>query len=315
MTQILDRKKLEPPYVGYYQQNTGLNRRSFLQKTTTALGLTMLGLDARAAGYPVRPRDGLIDVNVNLSRWPLRRLPLDDTATLVAKLRKQGVTQAWTGSFDGLLPKDSAAVNARLAEECRNNGRGLLIPFGSINPKLPDWEEELRRCVEQHQMRGIRVHPNYHGYNLEDPDCARLLRLTADRSLIVQLALVMEDERMMHPLLRVEPVAPAPLASLVQRIPGLRLVLLNALGKLRGRPLLDLLAAGEVHVEISMLEGVGGIAKLLDQVPPDRLLFGSYAPLFYFESSLLKLKESVLTEEQRQAIRYQNAKGLLAKNS
>ena len=135
---------------------------------------------------------------------------------------------------------------------------------------------------------------------------------------------------MMHPWLRVEPVDTAPLASLIQRIPGLRLVLLNALGKLRGQPLLDLLAAGEVFVEISMLEGVGGIANLLAllgndadvapeaardsigraQAPADRVLFGSYAPLFYFESSLLKLKESPLTQEQLRAIRNGNARRL-----
>jgi uncharacterized protein len=307
--------KFEPPHLGCYQQNTGLDRRSFLKTATAAVGLTLLGFDARAAGNPDRPRDGLIDVNVNLSRWPLRRLPMDDTTALVAKLRKQGVTQAWAGSFDGLLHKDIASVNARLAEECRRHGRGLLVPFGSINPKLPDWEEELRRCVEQHQMPGIRLHPNYHGYKLDDSDFARLLRLAADGGLIVQLALVMEDERMMHPLLRVEPVDTAPLAKLVERTPGLRLVLLNALGKLRGKPLGDLFAAGEVYVEISMLEGVGGISNLLAQVPTDRVLFGSYTPLFYFESSLLKLKESPLTEDQRRAIRQQNAKRLLAKNS
>lgn len=290
-----------------------LDRRDFL-KTVVAITSVAALASANAASSPKQEPSNLIDVNVNLSSWPLRRLPLDNTAALVAKLRKQGVTQAWAGSFDGLLHKDIASVNLRLAEECRNHGRGLLVPFGSINPKLPDWEEELRRCAEQHQMPGIRLHPSYHGYKLDDPDFARLLRLAADGGLIVQLALVMEDERMMHPLLRVEAVDTAPLANLVQRTAGLRLVLLNALGKLRGQPLLDVMAAGEVDVEIAMLEGVGAISNLLAQVPTDRVLFGSHAPLFYFESSLLKLKESPLTEEQLRAIRHQNAKRLLAKN-
>ena len=289
-----------------------LGRRDFLKAVVAITSVAALA-GADAAPASTNEPSGFIDVNVNLSRWPLRRLPLDDTTALVAKLRKQGVTQAWAGSFDGLLTKDIAAVNICLAKECHNHGRGLLVPFGVINPKLPDWEEELRRCAEQHQMPGIRLHPNYHGYKLDDPDFARLLRRAAERGLIVQLALVMEDERMMHPLLRVEPVDTAPLATLVKRTSGLRLVLLNALGKLRGQPLLDVIAAGEVYVEIAMLEGVGGVANLLAQAPADRVLFGSYAPLFFFESSLLKLKESSLTEEQRRAIRRANAQHLLAK--
>ncbi|PYK02386.1 MAG: metal-dependent hydrolase [Verrucomicrobia bacterium] len=254
----------------------------------------------------------LIDVNINLSRWPLRRLRGDDTDALVATLRRQGVVQAWAGSFDGLLHKDIATANGRLADECRRHGRGLLLPFGSINPKLPDWEEDLRRCEEEHCMPGIRLHPNYHGYKLDDPDFGRLLRHAAARRLLVQLAVVMEDERMMHPLLRVDPVDTSPLIGLVKQTPGLRLVLLNALRTLRDQQLVDLIAAGQVYVEICMLEGVGGLANLLAQAPVSRVLFGSHAPLFYFESALLKLKESPLSEEQLRAIRSGNAQRFLA---
>jgi predicted TIM-barrel fold metal-dependent hydrolase len=63
-----------------------------------------------------------------------------------------------------------------------------------------------------------------------------------------------------------------------------------------------------------MLEGVGGVANLLAKTPLSRVLFGSYAPLFYFESALLKLQESPLSDEQLGAIRCENARRLLAKN-
>lgn len=284
-------------------------RRAFLKSGVSAAGVAMLDFPSTVPEQS--PRQDLIDVNVNLGRWPIRRLRGDDTPALVTMLRDNGVTQAWAGSFDGLLHKNIAAVNSRLVDECRRHGRGLLIPFGSINSNLPDWEEDLRRCAEQHRMVGIRLHPGYHGYRLTDPNFARLLRIAAERRLIVQLAVAMEDERVMHPLMRGEPVDPAPLIELVKNTPGLRLVLLNALRSLRGRPLMDLIAAGEVYVEISMLEGVGGVGNLLAELPPDRLLFGSHAPFFYFESASLKLKESPLTAAQLAAIRHQNARRLI----
>jgi predicted TIM-barrel fold metal-dependent hydrolase len=254
----------------------------------------------------------IIDVYIDLAHWPCRRLPHDDTASLVQNLRAHGVVEAWAGSFDGLLHKDLAAVNSRLAHECRTHTGVRLIPFGSINPVLPDWEEDLRRCVEQHHTPGIRLHPNYHGYKLDHPSLARLLRLAAERHLLVSLAVMMEDERMMHPLLRVPPVNLDPLAALVTQTPGLRLILLNALGSLHGEALLTLLRSGEVYVEIAMLERVGAVANLLNQVPRERVLLGSHAPFFYFESALLKLKESALSTEQLKALQEENARRLIA---
>jgi hypothetical protein len=88
----------------------------------------------------------MIDVNVYLSRWPFRRLPGDEAADLAARLRQRNVTQAWTGTFDGIFHKGLSSANARLANDCRRHAASLLNPFGSVSPKLADWQEDLRRC-------------------------------------------------------------------------------------------------------------------------------------------------------------------------
>jgi predicted TIM-barrel fold metal-dependent hydrolase len=254
----------------------------------------------------------IIDVNINLSRWPFRRLPDDDTAALVKKLRDHNVTYACAGTFDGLLHKDISSANVRLAEECHAHGHGILLPFGSINPTLPDWEEDLRRCHEVHKMRGIRLHPNYHGYKLTEPFFAKLLAAAARRNLLVQLAALMEDKRTQHPLVIAPPVDLAPLPDLSKRFPDLKIILLNALQGLNGQLLLRLAATGNIFFEIATLEGVGGIENLIGQISENKILFGSHAPFFYLESALLKLKESPLTESARAAIEQTNARQLLA---
>ena len=208
----------------------------------------------------------IVDTNVYLSRWPFRRLGLDETPRLVAKLREHEVSQAWAGSFDGILYKDIGGVNARLAAECRDSGKGLLVPFGSINPMLPGWQEDVRRCAEDYRMPGIRLHPNYHGYQLSDPVFVELLHAAAARGLLVELVASMEDIRTQHPLMRVLPVDLAPLPAAIKREPGVRLVLLNWMPSLKGQTLRPLVETGAVYFDISTVEGIEGIARLVERL-------------------------------------------------
>lgn len=253
----------------------------------------------------------IIDTNVYLSRWPFSRLRHDDPRELVKMLRQHDVTEAWTGSFDALLHEDIAAVNERLAEDCRRHGKKLLLPFGSVNPALPDWEEDLRRCHEEHRMRGIRLHPNYHGYTLTDRVFERLLRMAAERGLLVQLTVRMQDERVQHPRVKVPPVDLAPLGVLIDAIPKLRLVLLNTLKIAPTQPPPQWMRSDRVAFDIAMLEGVGGVAMAAQHLGPQRLVFGSYAPRFPVESSALKMRESDLSDEQTHAITHANAHRLM----
>jgi hypothetical protein len=286
-------------------RHSTVTRREFL--TTTAVVATATALHSSAA--PAKPA-ALMDTNVSLSRWPFRRCPLDDTPSLVAKLREHGVTQAWAGTFDALLHKDLTAANARLADECARHGRGLLVPIGAINPTRPDWQEDLRRCVEQHRMPGIRLLPNYHGYKLDDPRFTAVLGAATERGLFIQIALVQEDDRTQHPLAKAPPTDTMPLPALLKKFPQARVQLLNAFRTLRGKPVLELAALG-VRFEIATLESVEGVGHLLKQLPPDRLCFGSHAPFYYFESAKLKLQESDLTPAQLAAVSHDNARKLL----
>jgi predicted TIM-barrel fold metal-dependent hydrolase len=254
----------------------------------------------------------IVDTNVNLSRWPFRRLSGDDPATLVARLKKHNVSQAWAGSFDGIFHKDIAGVNARLASDCRTYGQGILLPFGSINPKLPDWQEDLRRCHEEHKMRGIRLHPNYHGYQLQDALFKEVLKLASSHALIVQLALCMEDERTQHPLMRVPPVDITPLVDLAQVEPKLKLVVLNSYPQLTPAQITPLIPVRNVYFELSMVERVGAVTRLIETFTLERVLFGSHSPFFYFESAELKVQEAGLSDAQERAVLEGNARRLLS---
>lgn len=250
----------------------------------------------------------LIDTNVHLSRWPFRRLRLDETPQLVAHLRASGITEAWAGTYDALLHRDLTHVNERLVADCARHD--LLKPVGAINLALPDWQEDLRRCLHVHRMPALRVYPNYHGYRLDDPRFKQLLATAAAANLPVQIAVMMEEERTQHPLVTVPHVDTAPLLELLPQIPKSRIILQNAFRAVRGGLLLKLAATRQVWFDHSTVEGMAGLRRLLSQVPADRLLFGSHSPFYLLESALLKLRESMLTEAEKTALTHQNALSL-----
>ncbi len=252
----------------------------------------------------------IVDVNASVSRWPLRRTPCDELPAMLAAFRKSGVRQAWVGSLDGILHRDIGGVNKRLADDCRRQQEIELLPFGSVNPMLPDWQEDVRRCAEDYRMPGIRLHPNYHGYRLEEPAFGELLDLAIRRDLIVQVVVRMDDVRVQHPLLQVPDVDTTPLAGQLETRPGLRLVLLN--GPARFAPALArLLAQRRIWIDIATREGVGGVGRLLRTAPPEQVLFGSHLPLFPLEAAVLKLQEAGLNEHEREAVEHANAARLL----
>ena len=155
-------------------------------------------------------------------------------------------------------------------------------------------------------MKVIRLHPNYHGYTLDDPAFIELLEASTAQKLIVQIVAQLEDERTQHPLVPVKPVDFKPLPALLKKIPEARVMILNA-NRAMPAP-----AGTKVWLDIAMLESVGGVENLLKDWPLDRVVFGSYAPVFYWESAKLKLQESDLSEPQLTAITHGNASGLIA---
>ena len=275
----------------------------------------------------------IIDTNITLGQWPTRRAPHDEPQKLLANLQAHNVTQAWAGHYDALFQTNLTEVNNRLALACTtprvplappvlsqnqnqdepaNETSPQLVPFGSINPTAPSWEPELDRCTTIHKMPGIRLHPNDHQYKLDDPNFPKLLAAAAERRLIVQLSVLMEDARMMHPLMRVPPVDIGPLEKQVAAVPNLRLVLLGALTTAsRTDKLYRLISAGNVYVEISTLETMAALETLINDIPIDRILFGSHAPSFYFEAAQLKLQESSLPAAHIRRITSETARTLL----
>lgn len=304
-----------------------INRRTFFSHsllTAAALSVPaslMAGAeDDSLVAEPVSPVvPGIIDTYVNLLEFPFRRLKYGETRDLVSKLRKHQVTQAWAGSFEALFHKDIDGVNSRLAEECRKNGKGMLLPFGTVNIAWPDWEEDLRRCHEVYKMPGIRIYPIYQTFDLDHPEFLKLVQKVAERGMILQIVGDVEDIRHIHPIVNVRGINFEPLIDVMKKVPKAKVQLAYWNNRI-GANLHKLVEQTSVVFDISRIEGNGAVGRLIEgnswsgahkPVPIERFLFGSHAPYFPVETNIMKLFESPLTLEQMQAIMNVNARNFL----
>ncbi|MFK7777687.1 MAG: hypothetical protein QM501_06145, partial [Gimesia sp.] len=270
--------------------NYELNRRTFLTTATTVALATTLGMKVGRSAENQIPDIKIIDTNANLFQWPFRRLPLDDTQIMVQKLLSLGIEQAWASSYQGILHRDISSVNQRLADECKRFPQ--LVPIGCINPTLPDWEHDLQECLHKHQMPGIRLHPNYHGYTLEDPRLQTLLKQATTLGLFIQLAATLEDTRTQNHSLQVSDVNLRPLPELVSKVPGLKLKLQILNAKLRPDMIDTLSKVPGIFFDTARVESTDGVPSLMQRLPEGRVMFGTHAPFLIPEAALVRVYES-----------------------
>jgi hypothetical protein len=273
-----------------------MNRRFFIQTSTAAATTPLLALN-----QPHSPE--LVDVNFATGKWPFRELPKLNSEAL----KQRGIMRAITGSLEALLTRDVAAVNARLVAVCKASG-GVMLAAGTLHPRLPAWREDLRRCREEHAMKVIRLHPNYHGYQLDEPLFAEMLDAILEFGMAVQIVAQMEDQRTQHPLVQVAPVDLKPLHDLLQARPKARVMVLNTNATMITTALRGCVS---LWIDCAMIEGVGGLENTLKIWPIEKLCLGTHAPFFYPESSLLKLVESDLSKTQMTSMTAVNARAFL----
>jgi len=297
-----------------------IDRRSFIKTAALTIPATAIADQTSLAQNRSGKPPGIIDTNINLFNWPFRSLKYRDTKTLVAKLKKHRVIEAWTGSFEALFAKDMDGANARLAAECHEKANRFLIPFGSVNLAWPDWEEDVRRCHEIHKMPGLRIYPGYQPFDLDHPDMERLLKMIAERGLILQIVFGMEDPRVHHPIINVRAPNFRPLVKMLKTVPNTKVQLLHFPNSPQTE-FADFMTLPNTFIEFSRIEGNGGVGRMLGvaeglpslRAPLDRVLFGSHAPYFPIETAIFKLIESPLDHRQLEAIMHLNARRLLPK--
>lgn len=290
--------------------NSPISRRTVLRTTAgAALASRHLVSTSAEAVAPDVSEQAFVDTNVSLFHWPFRRLPLDTTTDLVARLKQLGCQQAWAGSFEAVLHRDVSSVNRRLVEECQRHES--LVPIGCVNPTLPGWRQDLEFCLQHPDVRGVRLLPNYHGYEPDDDRVHQLATACAEAQMLVQICVSLEDVRTQPTLVKVPDVDLNAVFRLAAGAASARIQLLN----LKPTPAIvaELSKHDSICIDTARVDGTDGVPKLVDAIGADRVLFGSHAPFLIPEASLVRAFESgQLAEDQTKQLLLSNASDLLS---
>lgn len=222
-----------------------------------------------------------IDVNTSLGCWPFQRFAQTSGTELVRHLRAEGIDRALVSSIDATFDPDLHACDADLRTQ--TDPHPELVPLSTVNPTLPGWERNL----EGGGVPAVRLLPGYHQYGLDAVGVRKLAGALAERKGVLVIQVRLEDERSHYPLCRIPPVEMQAIRLLARALPELRILCLCCYGE-TAKELAG--TCRNVHVDLSMIEELDTVNRLLDEVAPEQVLFGSHTPFLTTRAAVMKLQ-------------------------
>lgn len=120
----------------------------------------------------------IIDVHGHLGNINLAPFWQADANKLEEHLRKAGVDMLLVTSSRSIM-YDVSEGNAELAEALENTNK--LLGYVTVNPIFPESFDDLK-YLDNPKFIGVKVHPDYHGYNLSSLSAQNFLHKVADKT-------------------------------------------------------------------------------------------------------------------------------------
>jgi predicted TIM-barrel fold metal-dependent hydrolase len=256
----------------------------------------------------------IVDANTAIGHWPFRRLATTTADGLLRAMDRSGIDQALVSHTHGVFYRDVHESNYELQEATQGH-RDRLVPLACVHPEYAGWRDDLRQCVEEWDMAGLRLYPTYHGYDLSGEAAADLLAEAEQRDLPVSVGSAFEDPRQRHPMDTAPDLGEHDVGAAVRRFPRVRFLITSApLG------VMEMVARHTPHqhnVSFDTSAVTGPLSDTIVQayrlLGPARLLLGSHAPFKYPEVALLRLQFLDLEGDALRAVSGGNALRLVGR--
>ena len=258
----------------------------------------------------------LIDINANIGHWPFRKTGSRTCKALLERMDQFGVDISVVSNMNGIFYKDTQASNEELYEEINKDQRfrDRFLPFAIINPIYGGWKRDLDICTKKMGMKGIRLYPRYHDYELTDPACIELVKMARDRDLVVGLTLRMADSRSRSWMDIDKEWNLADVLPIMRAVPDAKFLVLNIANGIRvSEEELGLFRNSNILFDTSG-RNIYNLSELIHKFGKERFAFGTHSPILDYITGLLRiesLRDTEADETTREMLRSGNARRLL----
>ena len=191
------------------------------------------------------------------------------------------------------------AINDFLAQEVAAHP-AEFIGFGTLHPDHPEMEQELDRILSL-GLRGVKLHPDFQHFCLDDPNAIRLFEAMAERGL--PLLVHTGDKRYPYS-------EPQRMARALDRVPELTAICAHLGGWSVWTDAWHELAGREnVYVDCSSslyAMQPDEAALVIRKYGADRVFFGTDYPMWTAREELDRFMALPLTDEEREMILHLN---------
>ena len=270
--------------------------------------------------------------------------PDEIAAAVIDKLSRVSRTPAFTdGTLNGLKksmyeaqinfsvilpvatsPKQVEKINSSSAALNEKNFGEGIISFGCIHPDFTNYREELAR-VKNHGLKGIKIHPVYQGTNLDDVKFLRIIDRAAELGLIVVTHAGLDIG-----FTGVVRCSPQMAKKVVDEVGDFKFVLAHMGGWKNWSEVLEILSGTGIFIDTSFSTGkivprsdctwqaedlkLLNAAQFMDFVKifgADKILFGTDSPWTSARTSIEFIKNTPLSDADKDKILGLNAKKIL----
>lgn len=245
----------------------------------------------------------VIDINASVGHWPFRQLPGNTAAALLKRMDRYGVNISVVANINGIFYKNTQSANEELntaLKETREN-RERFIPFAVINPTYPDWQYDLEISHSRLGMKGIRIYPLYHDYEITHPSCIEMVKMARDRKMPVAIPLRMIDLRQRSWLDINKELGFNEIAALVQKVPDASYMVLDT--RIReyadetGDAAVQVLKGANIVFDSTRASGVpiigpngAGLDDIVKTFGRDKIAFGTGTPFIDYLSPFIRVE-------------------------